>query len=184
MFREEIATIALERWCIPSKGRISWYRAHIYAVRKTITTLTKGWATEFILMNLRMFIVPHYEYYKNAYTTLKELHKMTTDLTIFNYIKSESAFTESMDTLIYLLSENEIYGDKFREVLHLLGYRHIEQVGGGEGGSEYCYAVFEIDGILYKTEYRYYSYNGHEYDGISNTIKIVTPKEKTITVYE
>lgn len=64
------------------------------------------------------------------------------------------------------------------------GYEHLEQEGGGEGGSEYCYGVFKLGGKIYKAEYSYYSYNGHEYDGIYDTLKEVKPVQKTITVYE
>lgn len=63
-------------------------------------------------------------------------------------------------------------------------YEHLEQEGGGKGGSEYCYGVFRLGGKIYKAEYSYYSYNGHEYDGISATLKEVTPVKKTIIVYE
>ena len=56
--------------------------------------------------------------------------------------------------------------------------------GGGEGGGEYCYGVICINGSYYKAEWFYYSYNGCEYDYILDTIKEVTPVEKTITVYE
>lgn len=57
----------------------------------------------------------------------------------------------------------------------------IEKQGGGEGGGEYCYTVLKIGDAFYKIEYSYYSYNGYEfYEGFS----LVTPKEKTITVYE
>lgn len=64
------------------------------------------------------------------------------------------------------------------------GYEHLKQEGGGEGGSEYCYGVFKLGGKIYKAEYSYYSYNGHEYDGIYDTLKEVKPVQKTITVYE
>lgn len=63
-------------------------------------------------------------------------------------------------------------------------YEWIEQDGGGEGGSEYCYGVFKLEGKFYKAEYSYYSYKGHDYDGISDTLVEVKPVEKTITVFE
>ena len=63
------------------------------------------------------------------------------------------------------------------------GYEHLQQEGGGEGGSEYCYGVFRLGDKIYKAEYSYYSYNGHEYDGIYHTLKEVKPVQKTITVY-
>jgi len=53
MFREEIKVIALERWCIPSGFKIHPYTAYYYSVKKTITNLTKNWATLFILENLK-----------------------------------------------------------------------------------------------------------------------------------
>ena len=58
----------------------------------------------------------------------------------------------------------------------------IEQDGGYEGGSEYCYSVFEIDDTYYKVEYSYYSHYG--FDTNHAQVSIVSPKEKTIIVYE
>lgn len=184
MFREEIATIALERWCIPTSNRISWYKAHIYSLRKTITTLTKGWATDFILLNMTDFIEPDINYYMNAIHKIKELQHMTADLSIFNYILEQDIEYSSLDDLIYVMCEDEVYGAKALAILNGLGYRHLDQDGGGEGGSEYCYGVFELDGVIYRAEYRYYSYNGHEYSGIANTLRVVKETQKTITVYE
>lgn len=64
------------------------------------------------------------------------------------------------------------------------GYVHLEQEGGGEGGGEYCYGVFSLGGKTYKAEYSYYSYNGHDYDSILDTLHEVKPVQKVITVYE
>ena len=74
MFREEIAVIACERWVLNPKfnGKISWYRAHMYSVRKTVTTLTKGWASRFIVENLEHFVKPQYSYYKHLLNTLEK----------------------------------------------------------------------------------------------------------------
>lgn len=63
MFREEIAVIAFERWIV--YGKMSWFKAHSMSLKKTITNLTKGWASNFIVMNLEHFIKPDYNYYKN-----------------------------------------------------------------------------------------------------------------------
>lgn len=73
MFREEISVIAAERWMInPTwKGKISWYRAYILSLEKTVTRLTKGWASEFILMNLEHFVKPKYEYFEHLIEELK-----------------------------------------------------------------------------------------------------------------
>ena len=64
------------------------------------------------------------------------------------------------------------------------GYEHLEQEGGGEGGSEYCYGVFKLKGKVYRAEYRYYSYHGSDYSGILDTLMEVKPVQKVITVYE
>ena len=53
---------------------------------------------------------------------------------------------------------------------------------GGEGEGSYAYTLLSLDGVLYKIEYNYYSYNGYDYDYI--TAKTVTKKTKTIEVYE
>lgn len=63
-------------------------------------------------------------------------------------------------------------------------YKHLEQEGGGEGGSEYCYGVFQLGDKIYRAEYSYYSHHGHEYDYILDTLKEVKPVEKKITTYE
>lgn len=56
MFREEMCVIALERWVIPSDGKIHPALAYLYAVQKTITNLTKNWASQFILDNLSWYL--------------------------------------------------------------------------------------------------------------------------------
>jgi len=74
MFREEITVIAIERWLVnPNvKGKWSWVQAYFMALRKTITSLTKGWATEFIVMNIEYFTKPEYEYFEYALEATKD----------------------------------------------------------------------------------------------------------------
>lgn len=64
------------------------------------------------------------------------------------------------------------------------GYEHVTGEGGSEGGGEYCYGVITFQDKYYKAEWSYYSYNGCDYDYIEDTIREVTPREKTITIYE
>lgn len=68
MFKEEITVIALERWVLNPhwKGKVSWFKAHSLSLQKTITTLTKNWATDFIVLNLEHFIKPDYTLYSKA----------------------------------------------------------------------------------------------------------------------
>lgn len=197
MFREEISVIACERWLLNpywQKQNISWYEAYILALKKTITTLTKNWANDFIVMNLEHFIKPDYSYFENL---LKKENLMSNvDLTIFEKALKNMNATVAIKTgrtnfkdnelppFIYELCENGFYGEDKNYLIKNHGYRHVEQEGGGEGGSEYCYGVFELDGKFYKAEYSYFSYDGHEYDNIHKTLKEVFPKEKLVTVYE
>lgn len=66
MFREEVTVIAIERWIVnpKAKGKYSFMQAYTMALEKTITTLTKGWATDFIVLNLEHFVKPDYSYFK------------------------------------------------------------------------------------------------------------------------
>jgi hypothetical protein len=70
MFREEITVIAFERWLIPQKlsgkTNYTWNQAYDMALQKTITTLTKGWATDFIVRNLEKFSKPDFSYFKHT----------------------------------------------------------------------------------------------------------------------
>lgn len=71
-----------------------------------------------------------------------------------------------------------------QEYLDSIGFEHLEQSGGGEGGGEYCYGVFSLKGKYYRCNYSYYSYDGHDYDYIADTVEEVIPVEKTVIVYE
>lgn len=73
MFREEITVIAAERWLIPKKwgGKISWYRAYMFSLQKTVVSLTKGDYSYFLVENLEKFIKPEHQYFKHLLTTLE-----------------------------------------------------------------------------------------------------------------
>ncbi len=59
LFREEIAATALERWMIPTNYRFSPGLAWKLALKKTITSLTKGRSARFIVTNFEHFMKPH-----------------------------------------------------------------------------------------------------------------------------
>lgn len=73
LFREEIASIAAERWLINPhwKGKVTWVQAHHFALKKTIISLTKNWASDFIIHNLEEFVKPDYSYFKHLIETLE-----------------------------------------------------------------------------------------------------------------
>lgn len=182
LFREEITVIACERWLLNPywKGKVSWYKAYKLSLKKTITNLTKGWATSFIVTNLKYFIKPEYSYFENALNTLmkEEVDMLGVDMSVFEEVKEYLGFEGSLEELVYDMCENNLIEyDQF-------DYQHLQQEGGGEGGGEHCFGVFKLKGKIYRAEYSYYSYNGHEYDCILETLREVKPVEKTITVYE
>jgi len=59
LFREEIVATALERWMIPTEYKFSAGLAYKLALKKTITSLTKGRSARFIVDNFEQFMKPH-----------------------------------------------------------------------------------------------------------------------------
>lgn len=186
MFQEEVAVIALERWVIPSIKKdgeiIPICVAYNRSLHKTVTALTKGWASEFIVKNLDQFLNPLYNEMLSALTVLNLKEK---------YMKTQITFEELKEIIQPRLDQymadmgkqgwydvDEVILDGFEDI----GVKLVGQDGGGEGGAEDCYSVLEIDGVFYKVFYSYYSHHGYEFDYAS--VKVVTPKEKLVTVYE
>lgn len=62
LFREEIYATALERKVIPSNYRGSPGAAYQWALRRTMTSLTKGWSATFIADNYEVFRKPDMDY--------------------------------------------------------------------------------------------------------------------------
>jgi hypothetical protein len=58
LFREEVYATALERIVIPKDYRCSPGAAYRWALRRTITSLTKGKSAQFILENFEEFAIP------------------------------------------------------------------------------------------------------------------------------
>lgn len=186
MFREEIAVIALERWVLNPKCNIgvSWYEAHGMSLKKTIISLTKNWATDFLIHNLEKFVRPDFSYYKNALNLLGDKHM--TDLLTSSKWKEFRSVVDYIDDegdseLLFMMAEGGVYSAV--DIDKVFGYDNVMQEGGGEGGAEHCEAVFKFDGKFYKVEYSYASHCGHDFDYIKDTLKEVFPKQVTSTVY-
>lgn len=62
LFREEIYATALERKVIPSDYDVSPRWAYAWALRRVITSLTKGWSATFIVDNYELFSRPDVPY--------------------------------------------------------------------------------------------------------------------------
>jgi hypothetical protein len=199
MFQEEITTIAIERWLVnpANTGRYHWIEAYLLALRKTVTSLTKGWATEFILKNLRHF-TPKWKMFEHAINTLKEGEVIMANqieqeekVVLLNQIYNAYKLVAKQDGEYYSgvdgFLETILFGETYNTVSPIPFYEFVEQYGGGEGGSEYCYSIFKYDDEYYKATYSYRSYSGFSYqeDGIEYTqLFKVTPVNKSVTVYE
>ena len=62
LYREEVYATALERWVIPSDYTCSPRKAYADALKKTITSLTKGWSSQFLIENYGVFRIPDIDY--------------------------------------------------------------------------------------------------------------------------
>lgn len=58
LYREEVCATALERIMVPSNYMGSAGAAYLWALRRTITSLTKGWSARFIVDNYSYFAEP------------------------------------------------------------------------------------------------------------------------------
>lgn len=64
LYREEVYATALERLVIPSGYTYSPRRAYAWALRRTITSLTKGWSSLFLIENYDVMRKPDVDYVK------------------------------------------------------------------------------------------------------------------------
>lgn len=62
LYREEVYATALERYIIPNDYQYSPRRAYADALKKTITSLTKGWSSLFLIENYGIFRMPDIDY--------------------------------------------------------------------------------------------------------------------------
>jgi hypothetical protein len=220
MFREEISVIAAERWLINPYwcGKVSWYKAYQLSLEKTVTSLIKNRAQEFVTLNIEHFIKPDYSYFSHLLSVIKEGEYIMSNvnLSVFQELVDKVG-ADSLEHMIYEMCGNDFgvrpsirypgrghrngsdssyqeevaaYRVEYSRLKALkekelgIEYEHLDQDGGGEGGSEYCYGVFKLNGKIYRAEYSYYSHHGHDYDSIVETLREVKPVEKTVTVYE
>jgi len=201
LFREEMYVITLERYLIPSGFKMSLPEAWAKGRKKVITSLMKNWAAKFIILNIEQFLRvkdthwldnflnKHGEEFPNMGDVNKdevvklkeEIMKVAIGLGLIKTYESLD------DTIADIMSEGTTYGEPKKAFLAFLenemGFVHLQQDGGGEGGSEYCYVIFTLKGKNYRASYSYYSYDGHDYDNFWDW-KEVKPVTKTVTVYE
>ncbi|MEV6638071.1 hypothetical protein AB0M54_45850 [Actinoplanes sp. NPDC051470] len=62
LFREEVYATALERIMIPKDYNYSPGAAYAWSLRRTITSLTKGWSARFLVENYDVFREPDVDY--------------------------------------------------------------------------------------------------------------------------
>ena len=180
MFKEEVAVIALERWVIPSEGKTPINVAWRKSLMKTVTALTKGWASDFIIEHLSLFLNPLMGDMKRALKVLneKEIYMKYSDFKDL----IENCLVDATDSgVTWKWGEPDIE-EIILEGCEEAGIVQVSQEGGGEGGAEDCVSVLLIAGQHYAVHYSYYSHYGFDFDYVD--VRMVSPKQKTITVYE
>lgn len=178
MFREEIGVIACERWLINpvTKGKVSWTQAWNMSVKKTITSLTKGRASEFLVRHMEYFIKPDKTELEHIFKTLN-----IGELNMGIKLSNEEVGLLKAD-IVANTDTKEWDNDLLLGYYNIDGLDVIEQDSGGEGGGESCYTILKWKDVFYKVTYSYYSYEGFEFDYAQ--WYIVTPKETIVTVYD
>lgn len=188
MFREEIAVIALERWLLNPRttGKVSIATAHAYSLRKTVTSLTKNWATDFLVENIERFIVPDRSYYKHTIKTLnrgelnmqkvKDVEQLLEDISQHAKEVGYDLYIEDEEEGVINLSELVLECDEFGD------FKILESDYAGEGSGENHHYVFSFKGKVYKVLYQYFSHYGCEFD--NDEVYEVKPIEKVVTFYE
>lgn len=76
LFTEEICVTALERIVIPRDYKTSPGAAYLWALRRTITSLTKGNSSRFILENFEEFATPDPDYVQRHRDNSRKLVKL------------------------------------------------------------------------------------------------------------
>lgn len=208
MFHEEITVIAIERWIVSNK--MSWFKAYQYALKKTIISLTKNWANDFIIENLKYFNASYTEFdhalnelnlFNDNYTSLKTLDNIIYgsikdhplyNVLIYKMIDIDDILTilclgEEHDDyeLLLLLGPNEIDSIKF--YMNTIGWEHIKNEKWCVGEYSYVKSVFKLGGKLFSVEYKE-NRNHENYMmtnwGIRHTLLEVEEIKKIITIYE
>ena len=202
MFKEEVTVIALERYLLNDHNKVnSLIKAYQLALKKTITNLTKGWASDFIIFNIEHFIHPDFKMFYNVLQM--EKNEMIDEFK--KYVSSENEQFNAMankysnnsyggrdpwyddeinlDRFIVLFVDGDLrYNYKHENIEYLADVEVVEQEGGGEG--EYCYAILKWQDRFFKLEWSYYSYQGYDYDEAFESLTEVEAKQKVVTVYE
>lgn len=113
MFREETTVIAIERWLTNPqwRGTISWMKAYNLALQKVITSLTKGWAQDFMVLNLEHFVKPKFSDFRTAYNNLKELEMSNVDMTVFENLQNELGLNDINEMIFFMAEGNDIFMD-------------------------------------------------------------------------
>lgn len=193
LFREEIKTIALERFLIPSNFQIDKLKAYLLALKKTVTNLTKNWATQFIVDNLYEFShMENVDWYNNfrEYTGEIKMNRPDVIEKLKNKAEECNISNDTLENLFvdwygykWMLECDEENFKKFGEFLAELKFKLVDREGGGEKGAEYCESVIELEGKLYRLSYSYFSHSGFSIYDFWNWQPVVA-KQKTVTYYE
>ena len=189
MFMEEITVIACERWLLnPKSVCTSILQAHSQSLQKTILTLTKGKATDFLIRNLEHFILPKYEMYKHILEVLGKEKMRKVDPNIFRElliepIEDENKYKEFLFDLFDGICEKE-------DIVDFIPYEYVDtydkKIDENFNGTIHCYGIIKFKNKYYRAEWPDVSLYAlpSKWSDIDKTITEVIPKQVTITKFE
>jgi len=107
MFKEEMCVIALERWIVNKKikNTISLFKAYKLAFHKTVTSLTKNWACDFIIKNIDYYNLFDKSMFVHALYCLPQKHIISDSLNIIDILVANGINVEKQRFLLDNISQ-------------------------------------------------------------------------------
>ena len=136
---------------------------------------------------IRDTATPDFTYFKHLFKTLDLGNNNMDGQKLIDEMMAKYIALKPKDwneDIITEIEEREFICEIVVEGDEALGLKILDGETGGEGEAEYCYVVFSYEGKIYKAEFSYYSHEGCDYDNFAESIREVTPSQKTVTVYE
>lgn len=181
MIKEEIAVIAIERWLVNPEciGKYHWIKAWEMSVHKVMTALTKDWTTDFMVKNLRSFIRPDFNYFKNFYD--KGLINMAVQVNNYQAIVDEIWAAYAAQAGLDVEDVGDVDGGLYEFTHELESFGEFESIEtrGGEDEGSYAHFIFRWKDTYYKLVYSYYSGDGYQFDYPELYIVVPTPVTET-----
>ncbi|MCB1712120.1 MAG: hypothetical protein KDH96_06495 [Candidatus Riesia sp.] len=157
MFKEEICVIALERWIVNEqiKNPVSLFKAYKLALHKTITSLTKNWACDFIIQNIDYYELFDKNMFVYALSRLPQKDIITNSVNILNIMLKNGL---EIDNKVFLfdnikkhiherLDDNTIVLKFKHNTFYMLEYDSLDKIYVNENNT-LCYEVHPVKKLV------------------------------------